>query len=134
MLPVGAGCWAEIQMGKRSGRASAVAETRRARREHRVMTAFLPPFIGSAAGTLHGRTPSAPPWVLKSLDALAEPAESGKGGSDAEVCRRDAHEPHVPVAYCHRNGFTSTAPAWAELPIQRRNTARWKPPGRSSGA
>jgi hypothetical protein len=46
----------------------------------------------------------------RSLDVLAERAESGKGGSDAEVCRRDAHEPRVPVAYCHRNGFTSTAP------------------------
>src|SRR6188768_3252979 len=56
MLPVGAGCWAETAMGKRSGRAS--AETRRTIREHRVMRVFLPPFIGSAAGI--PETPSTP--------------------------------------------------------------------------
>src|SRR6186997_3591493 len=42
---------------------------------------------------------------------MMDRAESGKGGSNAEVCRRDAHEPRVPVPYCHRNGFRSTAPA-----------------------
>src|SRR6185503_4932042 len=55
-----------------------------------------------------------------SLERIVGTCRVRQGWLSAEVCRRDAHEPRVPVPYCHRNGFTSTAPPWAELPTQRR--------------
>src|SRR5215208_6384576 len=55
IVPVGAGCWAAAEENGRES-ASAIAEAKRARPVQSVMTAFLPPFVGSAAGVPHERT------------------------------------------------------------------------------
>ncbi len=81
MLPVAAGCWAEIEMGKRSGRASASAETRPARREHRVIDS-IPPSVHWFTGRHTSWAYSEPsPRGLETWSELSEPAESDKGGS-----------------------------------------------------